>query len=268
MDYKSKYIKYKNKYLDIKSGGYKNSTIVNSQTSETDYYQTKFIKGHGTVIAGETFLLPEGCNVITLTDVDVNVAALEIYDAIIKFFLSKNIELFKNNNSSYNKTLDCEQMEKLLNMVGVSCNIANPTTFNIRNHVGPIQMNEMGFEFTEEPCDINKCSIDLYNPLYAPLVPYKENVRLRWNVKSTVVEKQTILNSYYLSELIEKEGKGTYIIRSCRKIANISRIYAPMARQISNETPVSERRERYIDERRIAQERRSAEEPVIDDERE
>ena len=238
MEYKNKYFKYKNKYLNDKLGGYKSPAIISPQVSETEHYQTKFVKGHGGIIGGQTFELPKGCNVITLTDVDVNVSALEIYDAIIKFFLSKNIDLFENNNSTYIKTFDCDKMEKLLNIVGTSCNFETPTVFNIRNHVGPVVMNEMLFNFSDPPCDIEKCSIDLYNPSFSPYVPIKENLRLEWELRNRT--RRVVLNSYYLSDLIEREGKGTYIIRSCRKINARTETQIELVRQVSNETPPSE----------------------------
>jgi len=232
LNYKSKYIKYKNKYLNLLKGGFKNKDIDKEQEAETSNYQTKYIKAHGSIVAGETFLLPEGCNVITLTDIDINIYALPEYDAIIKYHLYQNDELFLDNNLTYIKTDKCKILENYLNYYTNLRKKTGLKTFNIRNHVGPMTMNEMYLNFSEDPCDEFRCSIDLYNPQLSPYVRIQENVKLNWLAKNGNERKN--LNSYFLSDLIEKEGSGTYIIKSCRGISSSLPQAAALARQISD----------------------------------
>jgi len=242
LNYKSKYLKYKKKYLDL-LGGYKNEAFHSIQNRETSGYATKLVKGHGSITGGQTFILPEGCNVITLTDADLSIHALSVYDAIIKFYLSKNYELFENNNRSYKKLESCKKLEDALNLF-TKIIPGNTDIFNIRNHVGPLKINEMRFNFTEEPCNIGNCSIDLYNPIYKVLAPIRENVRLNWLINrkqnTEIIQKSEVTDTYYLSELIEKEGSGTYIIRSCRNILPNIPPVVKLAKQTSAEVPKSE----------------------------
>jgi len=265
-DYRLKAKKYKQKYLNLKKqyGGYKGDNLAERQPINTEGYKIKFFKGHGIILSGEPFLLKEGYNVITLTENNINLSTLVEYDKVIDRYL-KNYYIFENENTSPIKTREGQELEDALNrltqkamtdLVDVlddeQMDIINRTVINIRNHVGPIPMNEMMLNVSQRPCDDksrpNLCGIDGYNYKGES---FKIGIDLRWldrHPKGMPKHRP----SFSLSDLIEKEGPGTYIIRSCRKLdrqgldeESISKV--TLTRQTSAEADI--RRELALKER-------------------
>jgi hypothetical protein len=190
------------------------------QIPETSNYNTKYIKSHGMMTCSE-FDIPFGVNVITLINLDETLPVMQVYDSHIERFLN-DYDLFENNNTTKIKTKECKDLEKYLDEK--IYDQTNKHIMNIRNHVGPIKINDIELNFEQEPCNDYTCTIMGFKPKSKE---FPKNISLRPTWK--MIEKgfdgindniipSTKLNIYNLSDLINKEGAGTYIIRACRAI--------------------------------------------------
>ena len=109
--------------------------------------------------------------------------------------------------------------------------------FKIRNHIGTnlLPINDMIIDFSPQniegvpkeldPCIKYTCSINVYNPTNNIFVrPHNiEKIDLKWyktskNTDDTKTTKTVLNTPFFLSDLIEKEGPGVYIVSACREI--------------------------------------------------
>jgi hypothetical protein len=272
-----KYLKYKTKYFNLKGGEriktYSILDLSEYQTPETQNFAIKYIKSHGKIVADEErreFVLPENVNVITLSDLDTSIILPSRLDELIKFY-ANNYVLFDTTNT---KTAECNELEQILqyeiNNIEKSLVCTLRTKINIRNHLQNTRINNIELIFERSPerapdtdlCDdINTCSIDIFK-FKRPSddlvrVDKINNMMLDWDFNSITelrerearsVPKKTpdeikamypkpVLKRYLLSDLIKKEGEGTYILATCRVIDSRCPTYtAGIMRQISAES--------------------------------
>ena len=212
--YKSKYYKYKKKYLELKQKAGSGASKSTTEQKETLFpltpccasHNTIIIKSHGSLTNNPekhpmTFTLPEGANLITLTQINNNCPLNVYFDKEIKSFYEAGYTIFENNDKSTNKTEQGKSLEATLK-------VRYPHII-IRNHVGPIEVNNHILSFVGN-CNVNKCSIDCIGKDIPSVTNCLYKNTKNENIKTVTLEK--IIYDY--------EGwlNKSYILIACRPI--------------------------------------------------
>ena len=207
-NYKKKYIKYKKKYLLARQKAGAVSALVGPLTPCCPSHNTIIIKSHGSLIGNDknpdkfpvTFMLPEGANLITLTNIDNSCPLNKYFDKEIKSFYSQGSTFFEDNDKSTEKTPKCIAFERYVKRIY--------NQIKIKNHVGPTEVNNHILSF-DEKCTIESCSLDCYG-LNPPVNNCILKDRFGQNIKTT-----TLKNIIY-----DYEGwrRKSYILVACRPI--------------------------------------------------
>jgi len=180
--------------------------------------QTKIVKAHG-AMTPIPFFIPEGVNVITLTVLGQSILRSSEIDKSLNHLYNSGRTLFKNNDTSTEKTRTATDMEQLWNSQAIAS--GKDYRFYFKNHVGPQKINNMTLCFTGVGCNEDTCSIDCYNEGHL--------------TKSSCDPRKRGMDSLTLEELIQREGSGTYIIRSCRYLSgSLPEASVKFMRQISS----------------------------------
>jgi len=155
MDFKQKYLKYKKKYLDLKNklGGVLPDGLLRPIIPMYDFGKsTKIIvKAHGTML-GSQYSIPAGVNIINLSALEDGIIMDERIDQrLLEFYEAGNV-IFDNDDKTNVKTAAGSGVEGQLRE-------ADPR-INIRNHVGPMLVNDMYLDF-ENKCPGAACTLDI-----------------------------------------------------------------------------------------------------------
>lgn len=213
-NYKNLYYKYKKKYLELKQKAGAGASKSISEPNETllpltpccASHDTIIIKSHGSLTNNPekypmTFTLPEGANLITLTQINNNCPLNVYFDNEIKSFYESGYTIFENNDKSTTKTEQGNALE-------ITFKRRYPN-INIRNHVGPIEVNNHILSF-DGNCNVNKCSIDCIGKDIPSVTNCLYKNTKNENIKTVTLEK--IIYDY--------EGwlNKSYILIACRPI--------------------------------------------------
>ena len=205
-NYYNKYLKYKNKYLQLKNqkGGILPPgllmPIIPLCYSSNNSSSKIIIKAHG-ILNGKQFNLSSGINLITLTEIGNSVVLNGKFDRNIKDFYAENkYTIFKNNDTSLEKTLEGLNLEKTLNMVDEN--------IKFKNHVGgpDVRVNDMMLQLI---CGGDMCSIDCisnFSPFSSDKKPKTETFNPRFSFK----DRDGPITHILLSDFIHRTIGGTY----------------------------------------------------------
>ena len=174
MLYYEKYLKYKNKYLQLKKqkGGLRRCNLAIDDVKLQNMIEkqsTAMVHLHGCIIGEKyvneilrrnnetfiksTFTIPNNVNIITFSTLNKRILSFSnsgctttSVNEITNDFIKKGKKFFKNNNMSNILTSDCiEYFKKYIdkNFKGQNNDITDPNAFlHLRNHIYPSDMNE------------------------------------------------------------------------------------------------------------------------------
>lgn len=221
----------------------------------------KFVKGHGsTIIKKERggdgrvkSVIPDKINipaetfVITLTKPGESSPFCQRVDEEIKRFYLSNNTLFENKDTSKKLSSEGLQFQSSLKSKGVH--------YEFKNHIPGMSMNNIALDFINN-CNKKSCSIDC---LKSSGEWYKEYC-LPQHRDELIDSSEGI--KVTLSDLLEDQGKGVYIIQVCRSISDhyesnpsIDQHIRKVVRQISSDGGISDEdyeRQKSESERKVA----------------
>ena len=216
----------------------------------------KFVKGHGITgskiihdgeeggIASylpDKIIIPPDTFVITLNEVGETSPYDARLDGEIKRFYASENTLFNDKDTSRELSPQGLRFQThLLKNVGVD--------YKFKNHIPGMSMNNITLNFKDN-CTEKSCSIDCLN---SSGEWYMENClpKSRDNPDSNLIDTT-------LSELLEDQGTGVYIIQVCRSIAlpkelsQLEKQYKRVARQISSDAGITQ--DEYDHERKLSE---------------
>jgi hypothetical protein len=215
---------------------------------------TKIIKTHG-ALTGKQFSLREGTNIITLVAVGDTCPFSELIETHITLFYESGKTLFTENDTTNVLTDDAKLFIERFDSSRLTFGIDEMTgdrlkfrdRYVIRNHVGTVEgllVNDSVLSFTGPHCNDVSCSINCINRDSVGIITSTRNVKPMWygNKETTdgagrPTEKlmHYPINNVLLSDLIYKEGQGTYILFSCRSfIPGVPAVAVRSMRQTSD----------------------------------
>lgn len=215
---------------------------------------TKIIKAHG-ALTGKQFSLREGTNIITLVAVGDTCPFSELIETHLTIFYESGKTLFTENDTTNILTDDAKLFIERFDSSRLTFGIDEKTgdrlkfadKYVIRNHVGTIEgllVNDSVLSFTGPHCNDASCSINCINKNDLGIITSTRNVKPMWygNKKTTDGAGRSTeklmhypINSVLLSDLIYKEGQGTYILFSCRSfVSGMPTASVKLTRQTSN----------------------------------
>jgi tetratricopeptide (TPR) repeat protein len=221
--------------------------------SHKDYNAAFLIQGHGQLyeerafrdtpqVSLNPFCIYKGTSIIFLTDPGINLNIDSDIDNLINEAYTvgqikeggiMHFGLFYNNDTTHELNDYGIELENYMKGQGYNT--------NIHNHIGTSRgtlVNDVLIYFNEAPCpssDIREgttCGISCFwYPKKQPSGKYKYLTGSKYYSLNNKRAVQEFNYTVKLSEIIQKYGKGTYIIRTCRAIdrpimhKNISEVY-------------------------------------------
>lgn len=221
-NYRKKYIKYKKKYQSLLAGSFIGPPSPICRNS--DVYSTYIVKGHG-ISNSDPFYIYEGVRIIYLVNYgDTCPISKDLDQELIDIYELQGGTLFEDRDSSEVLTsygMNLSEMEYQTSDGGSYT--LNPKIKIGRGYWGEnggTLVNDVTINFDNYPCNTtqieshkNDCGIDCYY--------FRNNrgVRKGHNQiprEGLGYEGSRRLGSIKLSEIIERQGIGTYIVRACR----------------------------------------------------
>lgn len=191
----------------------------------TDNYDTsvKMIIGHGSLLPEQFFQLPEGVRIITLSSTDVCIKApadLSAVEPLLKHYIDGET-IFKDDDNKYELETSMDEIidryQKMGKKIYQSVNMFN---FQYGLHLPGEIFNETKVQMRGKGCDSEdvgggfNCSVICFqkgSKNYREIYHYKPGEE-----ELTGVDGQGKYQMIKLSDMIEKMGKGTYILFTCR----------------------------------------------------
>lgn len=190
------------------------------QFKPDNIFSTYIIKGHG-VSEGMPFKIYDGVRVIFLVNYGDTCPISDKLDIMLNdIYEIEGKTIFKDRDT---QPILSEEGEDLSNMSLYKYRSKTPIfikpKIKIGTHVGTL-INDVLINFKFTPCDSSQeenertdCGIDCYQ--YNEKT--KQNKRLgKKTIPVKLYTKDEKLDYIKLSEIIERQGKGTYILRTCR----------------------------------------------------
>lgn len=191
----------------------------------TDNYDTsiKMIVGHGSLMADKFFQLPEGVKIITLSPTDVCIKAppdISDVEPLLKYYID-GFTIFQedDNKKQLEFTMDrvIDRYRRMGSRIYKSANMFN---FQYGLHLPGDIFNETKIQLRGKGCDSEdigggfNCSVICFQKGtkdYKKIYHYKPGEE-----DLTGIDGQGKYELIKLSDMIEKMGKGTYILFTCR----------------------------------------------------
>lgn len=214
----------------------------------------KFVKAHGATgskilddgeeggIASylpDKIIIPENTFVITLNEVGETSPYDARVDAVIKRFYAQKNTLFNDKDTSRKLSPQGLAIQThFLENIGVN--------YKFKNHIPGMSMNNITLNFKDN-CTEKSCSIDCLNSSG------------KWHIENCLPKSRdkTDVIKTTLSELLEDQGPGVYIIQVCRSLTipeglpELEEQYKRVARQISSDAGITQ--EQYVHERKLSE---------------
>lgn len=226
---KRTFIRSKRKYKKRTQRGAAESTSIKPY-----YEKTKYISGHGLILAGYTFELPSNVSVITVSNCNTTASDFEITDdasgyliqnVIRDIYITGNSTLFKSNDTNC-KALS-PRAKTVLRDYKTAVKIYKKLfcSFAVRLHLPGTTVNNMILQLSGEDCDDYGFCQGSYidDSQFIPLEGIMDNL--------------TDGTTTNLQKLIEKYGPGVYIIAACRNFHSEEEPGAQLSRELSSSNP-------------------------------
>lgn len=215
---------------------------------------TKIIKAHG-ALNGKQFLLHNGTNIITLVEVGETCPFSELVETQLTIFYESGRTLFTENDTTNTLTEDAklfiDRIDSSMMTFGIDERTGDRLKFRdkyiIKNHVGTVEglsVNDSLLSFRGPYCNDASCSINCINRNHMGTITSKRNVKPLWYGEKETTDgagrPTKVLIKYpigdvLLSDLIYKEGQGTYILFSCRSlVSGLSSASVKLTRETSD----------------------------------
>lgn len=222
--------------------------LNNKQSSNpinSDNINKYLVLAHGAIVTGNTFIVPNNINFITLTGTNEAIAMHSHIDEQIQAFYNRGYFIFDNNDLSPNIS---ENGERLLSYLKQRID----PRIRFKNHLSTSIANEMILNFTKTgSTEGQETGIGIIE-LPTHISQQGKNKKNLYNMRN---DSKFIIKKILLSELLSMfhdkykatGRKFTFIIRACRKwnksiVTNEARL---LARTVSgtqgNMTPISGR---------------------------
>lgn len=209
----------------------------------------KFVKAHGGTttmmiddgsggigsILPERIIIPRNTYVITLGEPGVPSILNSHIDKTIRDFYTQGNTLFEDNDKLKKLTPEGEGFQSVFNR-----ELGQGEIYKFKNHIPGMSMNNIDLNFIKgsgHTCDDNSCSIDCFD------------LKSKKWIKNCRPKNRDRLDSTdrietKLSDLLEDQGEGVYIIRACRDFENfgepqVEKQFRKVAREISSDAGIT-----------------------------
>ena len=196
--------------------------LVKPQISETNGYHTRYIKGHG-VMNGKMFDIPSGVRIITLSELGTCPILDRTHgsEQLITDLYKSGKYLFQNEDASDALSEEGQQIERYLSrfMIKKTDEEVQQARAIIKNHIGPMKVNDIELSLTGKGCSPILCSIDCFGKDKPTIL----NMTPMWQIQD--IDRKVVNDSnipFTLQQYIFKEGPGTYIINACRDLSRLT----------------------------------------------
>ena len=191
----------------------------------TDNYDTsvKMIVGHGSLIPETFFQLPEGVKIITLSPTDVCIKAppdINDVEPLLKYYID-GYTVFQDDDNTKQLELTMDRVIDRYQRMGTrKWGSSNMFNFQYGLHLPGDIFNETKIQLRGKGCDSEdigggfNCSVICFqkgSKDYEKIYHYKPGEE-----ELTGIDGRGKYEIIKLSDMIEKMGKGTYILFTCR----------------------------------------------------
>lgn len=189
-----------------------------------DNYETsvKMIIGHGSLLPEQFFLIPDDVRIITLSPTNVCIRGppdINHVEPLLKYYID-GYTLFQNDDSIYELEPKADDVIDYYRKIGgYEWGRVNLFNFQYGLHLPGEIFNETNVQLSGRGCDGDEegginCSVICFQKGsrdYKKIYHYKPNTDELPGIDGTYISE-----SIRLSEMIERMGKGTYILFTCR----------------------------------------------------
>jgi hypothetical protein len=190
----------------------------------TDNYDTsvKMIVGHGSIIPEKAFIIPEGVRIISLSQTNVCIVAppdINDVEPLLKYYID-GYTIFQNDDNKKEQELTLDRVIDRYRRYGSRVyKSINDFNFQYGLHLPGDLYPETKIQLRGKGCDRDdyqgfNCSVICFqkgSKDYKKIFHYKPGTE-----DLTGVDGQGVYELIKLSDMIEKMGKGTYILFTCR----------------------------------------------------
>tara|TARA_Y100001958_G_C21233295_1_gene559283 strand:- start:1162 stop:2838 length:1677 start_codon:yes stop_codon:yes gene_type:complete len=191
----------------------------------TDNYDTsvKMIVGHGSIIPEKAFVIPEGVRIISLSQTNVCIVAppdINDVEPLLKYYID-GYTIFQDDDNKKEKELTMDRIIDRYQRMGTRIyKEINLFNFQYGLHLPGELYPETKIQLRGKGCDSDdpgggfNCSVICFqkgSKDYNKIFHYKPDPE-----HLTGVDGQGVYELIKLSDMIEKMGKGTYILFTCR----------------------------------------------------
>lgn len=191
----------------------------------TDNYDTsvKMIVGHGSLIPDKAFIIPEGVRIISLSPTNVCIVAppdINDVEPLLKYYID-GYTIFQDDDNRKERDFQSEEVIDRYRRMGTRIyKSVNNFNFQYGLHLPGDLYPETIIQLRGQGCDRDdlgggfNCSVICFqkgSKDYKKIYHYKPNKE-----DLTGIDGQGKYELIKLSDMIEKMGKGTYILFTCR----------------------------------------------------